>query len=399
MKPEAGIAITHGTVHTITRGVLEDHTVLIRDGVIEEITPSPSVPQGYREIDASGRVVMPGMIDAHTHIGLCEEGVGPEQADLNEGVEPAAPALRGSDGVNPADMAFAESCAAGVTTVGVAPGSASVISGTCLAMKTHGKVLDDMRLREPAGLKIAFGRNPQFHFREQKKYPSTRMGVAAVLREKLTEARNYARKRQRASRDEKEFCETDLSLDVLCRLLRREFPARVHVANAEDISTILRIADEFGFDVVLDHVTEGHLVADVLGRRRVPCVVGPMMVAEKSPQTRHLTFATPAALAREGVPVALTPDHPVIPLRLLPLQAALAVKAGLDEDAALRAMTIHPAEILGVADRVGSLEAMKDADVVILTGSPLDPFTHVVSTLVNGDVVYSAEDEPHTSAP
>ncbi len=397
MEREICIAVTHGAVQTITRGVLQEHSVLIQDGIIQEITPSPTVPPGCRTIDATGLLVMPGMIDAHTHMGLCEEGAGPEHADLNEGVEPATPSLRGSDGVNPADAAFQEGCAAGITTVGVSPGSAAVIGGTCLAMKTHGRVLDEMLLREPAGLKIAFGRNPQFHFREQKKFPSTRMGVAAVLREKLTAARNYERKREHARKGEKEFCETDLSMDVLCRLLRREFPARVHVANAEDIATVLRIADEFGFDVVLDHVTEGHLISDVLGRRRIPCVVGPMMVAEKSPQTRHLTFATPAALAREGVPIALTTDHPVVPIRLLPLQAALAVKAGLEEEAAIRALTIWAAEILGVAHRVGSLEPGKDADIAILTGSPLDPFTRVVSTLVNGEPVYEREDGLPTS--
>jgi len=386
-EAQPGIAIIHGTVHTITRGTLEDHTVLTRGGVIEESTPSPSVPDGYQAIDARGRIVMPGMIDAHTHIGLCEEGVGWDSSDLSEAVEPAAPALRGLDAVNPGDMAFQEAVAAGITTVGVAPGSDAVIGGSCVAIKTHGRVLHEMLLREPCGLKIAFGRNPQFHFREQKKYPSTRMGVAGVLREKLAEARNYARKRERAHRDPEQFCETDLALEVLCRMLRREFPARVHVANAEDIATVLRIADEFGFDVVLDHATEGHLVPSLLAERHVPCVVGPMMVAGKSPQTRNLTFRTPAALAREGVPVALTTDHPVIPLKLLPLQAALAVKAGLDEKAALRAITIHPAEILGVANRVGSLEPGKDADVVILTGNPLDPFTNVVATLVNGRLV------------
>jgi imidazolonepropionase-like amidohydrolase len=393
------LAIVGGTVHTIAHGTQPAHTVLIREGRFEAIIPDGTLPPGCEILDASGRVVLPGLIDARTSIGLFGDGSGFQNADHEELTDPDSAWVRAIDALNPADPAFAEAREAGVTTVLVGPGSTNVAGGLSAVVKTAGAKVDDMLVYEPAGLQIGLGQPPAATYRDSNKL-WTRMGVVALLRERLTAARVYQRKRERASEarasapdpEAAKAPEENLRLEPYVALLRRQFPARVRVATAEDAWTALRLADEFGLDLVLEQLTEGHL-ADLpqeLSQRGIPCVLGPMMKAAKTPETRALTFRTAVELSEAGVAIALCTGHPSRPIRYLCLEAALAVRAGLDQHTALQAITLHAAAALGLADRLGSIEPGKDADLAILDGDPLLPTTRVTHTIIRGRVVYEA---------
>jgi len=382
------LLIQGGTIYTITQGIISEGMILIENGKILEIGQNLSCVPETQVIDAKGKVIMPGMIDAHTHLGISEEGIGEEGWDYNEEVEPVTSYLRALDGINTQEMGFGDALRGGVTTVMVAPGSANVLGGQVAVMKTAGQWLPEMVLRECAGVKAAFGENPKRVYGGQKKSPVTRMAIAGILREYLVKAQNYLEKGEKTHR-EGELLERDLGLEVMVKVLRKEIPLRAHAHRADDILTALRIGEEFDLDLVLEHATEGHKIAALLAQKKIPAVVGPAFSSRSKVELRERSDITPAVLAQAGVLVALTTDHPVLPVQFLNLAAGLAVRGGMGEEEALQAITINPARILGVASRVGSLEQGKDADLVIFKGHPLEIMSKVEKVLVNGELVFS----------
>lgn len=381
------IAITGGHIVPI-EGTPFNGTVVITGGLIEALGPDLQVPPDAEVIDASGRWVLPGFIDAHTHLGVDEAAEGWAGQDTNERTDPVTAQVRALDAINPAETGFADALTGGVTSVGVNPGSANVIGGLCVAIHTHGRTVDEMVLRSPCGVKAALGENPKRVYGEQKKMPSTRLGTAAVLRQAFVDAQNYQAKRAGAGDG---FEGRDLKLEALAAVLEREIPWRQHCHRADDIATAMRVADEFGYDLVIDHGTEGFLIADLIAERGVPVLIGPLLTSRSKVELRNRSLANPGRLAAAGVEISIITDHPVVPVHFLVHQATLAVKEGLDPEVALRALTINPAKVLGVADRVGSLEVGKLGDVVIWSGDPLDVMQRALQVLIAGVSVYRYE--------
>jgi imidazolonepropionase-like amidohydrolase len=334
---------------------------------------------------------MPGLIDAHTHLGIEEDGIGWEGQDGNEMTDPVTPQLRAIDAVNPADSAIKEALKNGVTTIMTGPGSANVLGGESTVIKTAGNTIDEMILKNPAGLKTAFGENPKRVYNEQNKLPSTRMGIAAVLRENLMNAEDYIKEKESKEEEGNHF-NRDIKMESLARVIKKELPLKVHAHRADDIMTAIRIAKEFDIDITLEHCTEGHKVAEEIAAANIPAVVGPSMTGRVKVELSDLSFKTAGVLAEAGVKVALMSDHPVIPTKNATIYAALANKGGLDEKEALKAITINPAEILEIDDRVGSIEKGKDADLVIFNGNPLDISTDILKVIINGEVVETKKD-------
>lgn len=381
------LAITNVRIITVTKGTMEKGTVLIDGDRIKTIGQEVAVPEGAKVIDGSGKVLTPGLIDAHSHAGLDEEGFGSEGRDYNEATDPATPWLRAIDGINPSEMGLREAAQNGITTACILPGSANVLGGEGVIIHTWGNVVDEMVVSRDAGLKVAFGENPKRVYQDQKKMPTTRMGTAAVLRENLIRAANYMVRTDKGRKDPEKAPERDLRMESLVRVLRREIPLRAHAHRADDIMTALRIADEFSVDIVIEHATEGHKIADQLAKRQVPAIVGPSLSSRSKVELQQLDFSTSAVLTKAGVKVALTLDHPVIPLKYLPVVAALAIRAGLPEEEAWRAITINPAEILGLGKLVGSIEVGKVADVVLWSGDPLDVRSRAEKVIIGGRIV------------
>jgi imidazolonepropionase-like amidohydrolase len=351
---------------------------------------------------------MPGLIDAHCHVGLFPDGIGWEYSDGNEMTDPITPHLRALDAVHPEDQAFKELAAAGVTTVLTGPGSGNLIGGQWVCLKTAPKTsVEQMVLLEPAGMKMALGENPRRVYGEQKKAPSTRMGNAATLRAALVDAQNYLEKWRRYEADVAEYQakveagdeeaeapkvpERDLKLEALGKVLRREMPARVHAHRADDMLTAVRIAEEFGLDLTLEHATEGYKIADILADKGIPVTVGPILFSRVKYELKGMTPKNPGLMARAGVKVAIQTDE-TSAVKYLSINAALAVREGMSEEEALKAITINPAEIIGVADRVGSLEVGKDADIVVFSGHPFDYRTVAELVLVDGQVAHVLEE-------
>ena len=342
-----------------------DGTVVLRDGKITELGADVVAPEGARIVDAGGHWLLPGFIDAHVHLGVDEEGEGWAGNDTNEMTDPVMAAVRAIDAVNPTEIGFDDAISGGVTAVNVTPGSGNPIGGLAAAIRTHGRVVDEMVLREPSGLKAALGENPKRIYGEQKKTPSTRLGVALTIRQAFAKARAWM-DQDEADRD------VDLVSEALAKVLSHEIPWRQHSHRADDIATALRIAEEYGFELVLDHGTESYLIADRVAAAEVPVLYGPMIVSRSKVEVRNRSAKAPGILAAAGVKVSLITDHPVVPIEFLIHQAALAVKHGMDPVEALRAITINPAEVLGLSERLGSLEVGKDADLVLWDGDPLD---------------------------
>lgn len=391
------IAIKNGKIFTITKGIIENGIILVDEGKIVALGKQVAIPSDAEVIDATGKVVIPGMIDAHAHVGVFGEGVGWAGEDGNELTEPVTPHLRAIDALHPEDIAFRDIVAAGVTAVATGPGSGNVIGGQIAVVKTVGKTADEMVLIEPAGMKMALGENPKkVYGLDQQKPPSTRMGNAGTIREALVNAQNYIKKWQQYAegKDDKEP-ERDLKMEALEKVIKKETKVHIHCHRADDIMTAIRIAEEFDLDVVLVHATEGYKVANQIARRGIPCIVGPMMMSRTKVELKDITMRNPALLAEAGVKVAIQTDD-TTGVQWLPIHAALAVKGGMGEEEALKAITINPAEIIGVADRVGSLEEGKDADIVIMSGHPFDFRTKTELVLVNGEIVYRREEKPCT---
>lgn len=389
------LAIKGGKIFTITNGVIEKGTILIDDGKIAKVGARVKVPEGAEVIDATGKVVMPGLVEAHCHIGIWEEKIGWAGSDGNEATDPATPQVRALDGIkaNADEGGLEAALKTGVTTAQILPGSANVIGGTGVVVKTAPKVVtDEMAIRSPSGMKIAFGENPKRVYGvDQKKMPSTRMGVAGVLREWLQKAKNYMEKKERFEDDPEKMPEVDLKLEALLPVLKGEIPLRAHAHRADDVATAVRIAEEFGVEMSWEHATEGHRLAEWIAEKGIPAVWGPSMTSKGKWEMRELSFDTPKVLHEAGVKFAIQTDATGSNIAFLPLCAGMAVKHGLPYEAALKAITITPAEIIGVADRVGSIEEGKDADFRILDGDPLELHTKVETVLIDGEIVYKAE--------
>ncbi|WP_458115474.1 amidohydrolase [Arthrobacter sp. D2-10] len=365
-----------------------DGTVVMEDGKISALGADVAAPEGADVVDAAGRWLLPGFVDAHVHLGTHEEGEGWAGDDTNEMTDPVTAGVRALDAVNPFDPGFDDALAGGVTAVNINPGSGNPIGGLAVAIHTHGRYIEEMVLRSPSGLKSALGENPKRVYGEKKQTPSTRLGTAMVIRKAFMDAQNYMGKADENARDPK--------LEALAMVLRREIPWRQHAHRADDIATALRIADEFGYDLVLDHGTEAHLLADVLAERGVPVLIGPLFTTKSKVELRGRSIANPGKLAKAGVEISIITDHPVIPINFLVHQATLSVKEGLDPVTALRSITINPAKVLGLAERIGSLEPGKDADIVLWSGDPLDVMQRALTVWIGGKEVYRYDEDART---
>lgn len=385
------ITLINGNIMTMTEQVYNRGSIIVKNQKIDALSPDTLSPAGGQVIDVSGKYVLPGFIDAHTHMGIYEEIYAIEGDDTNEASDPITPHLRAIDAINIEDLAFNDALRSGVTTVMTGPGSANVIGGLSLVMKTCGKTVDQAVIKNPVGLKSALGENPKHVYGDQKKAPMTRMATAALLRETLAAAQNYAAKIKQREKNPDKLPDRDLKMEAMLPIISGEIPLLIHAHRADDIITGLRIADEFHLKVIIQHGTEGYKFPEEFASRNIPVVVGPSLCSRAKVELKDLSLKTPGVLSQAGVKVAIITDHPVVPVQYLPLMASLAVKEGMDEQKALKAITINPAEILGIADRVGSLEAGKDADIIVLSGHPLDWRTKVELVLVNGNIVYAAE--------
>ena len=375
--------IRGGLVHDAVHRDACKADILLADGKIAAIGTDLTAPADTAVFDADGLEVYPGFVDAHTHIGLDGYGIGYEGCDYNEMNDIWTPQLRAIDGINPRDPSLADARKAGVTCVCTGPGSANVLGGTFLAMKTVGERVDNMIVRDPVAMKCAFGENPKRCYRD--KCDSTRMSTAAFLRGALMQARDYGARKQAANGDITKMPAYNQKLEALLPVLAREIPLKAHAHQANDIFTALRIAREFNLRLTLEHVTEGHLIVDELaGEKDVPMAVGPSLTFASKFELQNKSWATPGVLAKAGCHVSIITDNSVIPQQYLPLCAGMAIKAGMDPFDALKAITLNPAEHIGVADRVGSLEVGKDADIVITNGCPFEVMTEVKAVFIDG---------------
>ena len=383
------IAITNAHVIPVD-GDPFDGTVLIADGRILELGTDVTVPADAEIIDAQGAQLTPGLVDAHVHLGVHPEGDGGGASDTNEmtGVNQAA--VRTLDAIDPFEEGWDAALAGGVTTVNVNPGSGNPIGGQATTLHTFGRIVDRMVLREPAGVKSALGENPKRVYGEKKQTPSTRLGNAKVIREAFVAAQNYMAQQERAEADGKPF-DRDLTKETLAKVLRREMPWRQHCHRADDVVTAVRLADEFGYDLVIDHGTEAHKVADLLAEKSIPVLLGPLFTTKSKMELRGRSIANAAKLAAAGVEISLITDHPVIPIGFHVHQASLAIREGLDRETALKAITINPARALGVDGEVGSIVVGKRADLVLWSGDWADTMSRPTRVLIDGQTVFELD--------
>ena len=378
------ICIKNGTLHTAVSKETFIADILIDGGKIVKIGKGLSA-DGAEVIDATGLHVYPGFVEAHCHIGLDGYGIGYEGHDYNELNDPVTPQVQAIDGINPFDPCMKMAAKAGVTCFATGPGSSNSIGGTFAAIKPVGTRVDNMIVKFPVAMKCAFGENPKRCY--QKQGISSRMTNASKIREALNKAKVYKAKIEAAGDDASKLPAYDQKSEALIPVLNHEIPLKAHAHQANDIFTAIRIAKEFGVGLTLEHVTEGHMIVDELAKENLPLAVGPTFGHASKFELQNKTWETPGILAKAGCHVSIITDAPVTPLHYLPLCAGLAIKAGMDEYDALRAVTINPAEHIGVADRVGSLEEGKDADVVIVDGCPFDVTGVIKHVLINGEEI------------
>ena len=379
--------IQNGVVHPMDGPVIPNGYVLLEGNKIKAVGSMDAVPQGWAGpvLDAAGGHILPGLVDAHCHLGMCGDGLGFEAADDNESTDPCTPHLRALDGLNPLDRCFREAREAGVTTVLTGPGSGNPINGQGLAVKTIGRWAEEMVVLEPASLKLALGENPKTVYHERKETPMTRMGTAAIIRAQFSKALEYLDKQNKADAEEDtDPPDFDPKLEALLPALRGEVPVHIHAHRADDIATAVRLAREFGLKLVVVHGTEAHLLPELLAREHIPVITGPILTDRSKPELANSTSANPALLAKAGVEIAICTDHPVIPIQHLTLCAAVAARSGLEPEEALKAITLNGARLAGVDHRVGSLTPGKDADVVVTSGHPLDWMSRVEHVFIDG---------------
>ena len=341
-------------------------------------------------IDADGLVVMPGLIDAHCHVGMFEDSMGFEGDDGNEDTDPVTPQLRAIDGINPFDRAFSDAAKAGVTTVVTGPGSANPVGGQFAAIKTYGNCIDDMVIKAPCAMKMALGENPKAVYNEKNQAPATRMGTMALIRELFMEAAEYREKLEKyeADKDNNEKPEFDIKLDAMLPVLRREIPVKIHAHRADDICTAIRIGKEFDVDITIEHCTDGDRVADVLEREGLPINLGPTFGDRSKIELKNMGYGIYKNLSERGLSVAIITDHPEITIENLPFCMVMAVKHGMEIKKALEAVTINAAKNCCIENRVGTLESGKDADIAVFTQLPTDFNAECVMTFINGECVY-----------
>ncbi|KEZ85912.1 amidohydrolase [Clostridium sulfidigenes] len=383
------IAIKNVTIHTMAEDeIIKNGVILIDNGKICNLGSTIAIPENIEIIDGKNGFLMPGIIDAHCHIGMWEDGLGFEGSDGNETTDPVTPHLRAIDAINPVDKCFQEALDAGITTVATGPGSANVIGGTFATMKTYGKTIDDMVINECTAMKSAFGENPKRVYSGKKVTPSTRMATAAILRENLIKAKNYVEKQEAFKNGSAKAPDFDMKLEALAKVIRKEIPLKSHAHRADDILTAIRIAREFDLDLSLEHCTEGHLITESLKDEHIKSIIiGPSLSDRSKVELKNLTFKTPMILNKAGIKVSIMTDHPVIPLQYISLCAALAAREGMDEEEALRSITINPARAINADHRVGSIEIGKDADIIIYNGHPFDLRNTVKLVMIDGKVV------------
>lgn len=356
-------------------------TLIIEDGKIKKVLRRKRIPKNAEIINVKDKFITPGLIDAHTHIGMVEKGAGRDYADLNESTNPSTPNIRAIDGFYIDDPAIEEARKSGITTVYITPGSSNPIAGVGSVIKLKKGYLKDIILKEIAGLKLSFGENPKNTYGAKGKRPITRMAISAIIRETFYKAKSYCEKRRKK--------EQKLDYEILCLALNGKIPIRAHAHRKDDILTALRIGEEFNLSIIIDHSTEGHIVLEELkeAKNLVGCVSGPHMYFPWKVELKNNTFKNPGILSKSGLPVAITSDHPFTPIEYLPLYAALAHKEGMDEIESLKSITITPATLLGVDKRVGSLENGKDADFVIWSHHPFDIKARAVEVYIDGKKV------------
>ncbi len=381
--------ITNGRIYTMEGRSIESGWVRIENGLIVSCGVTGSEPAfDGDKLDAGGGFVLPGLIDAHSHLGMWEDAMGFEGADGNEETDPLTPELRAIDAINPMDRCFSDALKAGVTTVMTGPGSANPVGGQFVAIKTAGRRVDDMIVKFPAAMKFAMGENPKTVYHEKNRAPVTRMAVASIIREALFKTREYIEKQERAKKDPEKTPDFNFKYEALAPLLRGEMTAHFHAHRADDILTAIRIAKEFNLQYVIVHATEGHLIADILVKENTRVITGPSLSERSKPELKNLTFETPGLVSKLGLMTAICTDHPVIPLSYLMLCAALACKEGMDENLALSAVTLSAARIAGIDERVGSLKAGKDADIVIYDRHPFELLSRVKTVVISGERAY-----------
>lgn len=389
--------IIGGKILTMTGEVWDKGYICIEEGKIRELGPMKDgapfpLPDGDKVevINALGCLVMPGLIEAHCHMGITEEKKGMEGDDCNETVNPVTPYLRSIDAINPIDAAFTDALRAGITSAMIGPGSANVVGGTFSFIKTFGRSIDDMVVMAPAAMKVAFGENPKVNYSGQGKSPATRMAIAAMLRQELFKASRYYEKKCAGMKREEE----DFRYECWLPVFEKKIPLKAHVHRADDIQTAIRIAKEFHLDMTLDHCSEGHLITQQLKKSGFPAIVGPDLSSRSKIEVQNMAFKTVGILNREGIRTAITTDHPVSLIQSLPICAGLAIKSGMDEMEALKSITIYPAQICRVSHRVGSLEVGKDADIAIYDDLPVRVNARTMCTLIEGRIVYADETFP-----
>ncbi len=382
--------IFNGTIHPMDSPVIENGFVRFEGGIITQLGPMSRCPEGEPRLDARGGHVVPGLIDAHCHLGIFGDSLREEGEDGNEITDPCTPQLRVLDSVNPLDGYFRDARQGGVTTVVVSPGSANPIAGQIVALKTAGTVVDEMIVAAPLAMKFALGENPKMCYRDRDQAPNTRMATAAIIRENLAKAREYLRKKRKAEADPKaEAPEYDAKAEALCPVLTGEIPAHFHAHRADDMATAIRISKEFHLRYVLVHGTEGHLITDYLARNEAPVITGPLLIGRDKPEVSNQTPANPAILTGAGLKVAICTDHPAVPISYLALSAAIAVSGGMEEEAALAAITLVPAEIIGISHQVGSLTPGKQADIAVFDRHPLEVSAKTTAVFLGGRQVSS----------
>jgi imidazolonepropionase-like amidohydrolase len=387
------LIVRHASLLPISGAPVEDGYLAAEGGIIVSLGAMCDCPEpgpSDTVLEAAGRVVMPGLVDAHCHVGIFGEGIGFEGDDGNEMTDPVTPHLQAIDGIHHADRAFQEARAGGVTTVVTGPGSANVIGGQFAALKTEGRTVDEMVFRAPCAMKIAFGENPKTVYHEKHQTPTTRMATAALLREQLNKAREYLTQMEahQADPDEHDKPEYDMKLEALLPVLRGELVVKAHCHRADDIATALRIRKEYNLDLTLEHATEAWMLADVIRGAGVDVVLGPILTNRSKPELAHQEIDAAGRLVAAGVHPALMTDHPETPIQHLLLCAGVAVREGMPREAALRAVTLRAAEICRIQDRVGSLEPGKDADFIVLSADPFSLSAQVEVTVIQGRVVF-----------
>ena len=389
------ILIKNAKIYTMNNVIYDLGCIVIDDKKILEISSSiktlkTNVDKVDKIIDVKGKFVLPGFIDPHCHIGLWGDSLGFEGEDGNETTDPMTPQLRAIDGIDFFDRGFKDAVQSGVTTVVTGPGSANVCGGQFIAIKTYGKRIEDVVVKDPVAVKIAFGENPKTVYNEKSQAPMTRMAIASILREALKKAREYGELLEKYEEDNDDRPDYDAKSEALLQVLKKEIPFKAHAHKASDILTAIRIAREFDVDLTIEHCTDGVLIKDILKDQNVPVIVGPILTDRSKPELVNQDAKIGGILSNEGILVALMTDHPCVPINYLVLQAAILSKEGMDEIKALEAITINAAKVCGIDNRVGSIETGKDADLVILDGHPFEFRTKVIMTIINGEVVYES---------